>query len=143
MANSLARMKRGIVELLLGALLPGCGAQMPNNSPLISQSPPRNDARRAEAANPTASLSPVKVAEGKKIAEQKQCVVCHVNGGNIANPSRTWKSEKFRKKYSDDGQLAEVIRNGIPGTAMVAFTKDKLSDEELSKVIAYIRSFNQ
>jgi len=41
-----------------------------------------------------------------------------------------------------DKQMREVIKNGKKGTAMVAFG-DKLSDEQITTVIAYIRTLKK
>jgi mono/diheme cytochrome c family protein len=38
--------------------------------------------------------------------------------------------------------MREVIKNGKKGTAMVAFG-DKLKDEEISALVAYIRSLKK
>ena len=79
------------------------------------------------------------VLEGEKIYSQ-YCQSCHQPDGRglkgklagdfVGQPERLWKS---------DENLLKVIRDGIPGTAMVAW-KSKLSKAERRNVLAYIRS---
>jgi mono/diheme cytochrome c family protein len=86
-------------------------------------------------------LSPsAKIAEGHKVFMALQCFTCHVDGGNIINPTKPIRGQDFLKKYPDDNQIAELIRHGVPGTAMPAYDKDRLSDDQMPLLIAYIRS---
>ncbi len=80
---------------------------------------------------------------GAKLFEKATCSFCHPCGGNAVNPSKTLYGKNFNKRYPDDQALVKVIRNGIKGTAMQSFAKDKLSDTELTDVIAYIRSLSK
>lgn len=86
------------------------------------------------------AASPEQIAQGKKTFEQMQCFTCHVNGGNVINPAKPISGDKFRDKYPDDAQIAKIIRNGVPGTAMPAYSAQRLSDESLNELIAYVRS---
>jgi mono/diheme cytochrome c family protein len=96
--------------------------------------------KKAVTGGQKAPASPEKVAEGQKVFQQMQCFTCHVNGENVINPSKPIKGEKFRSTYPEDEQIAQVIRRGIPGTAMPAYDKDRLSDAQLEALIAYVRS---
>jgi len=69
-----------------------------------------------------------------------QCFTCHTNGENIIDPSKPIKGADFLKKYPDDAQIAEIVRKGRPGTAMPGYDKQRLTDEQLSSLIAYVRS---
>jgi mono/diheme cytochrome c family protein len=80
---------------------------------------------------------------GHELFERLTCSYCHPGGGNCLNPKKPLKGPEFRKAFPTDADVARVIRTGIPGTSMDAFRKDKLSDEELLDVIAYIRSLPQ
>ena len=102
-------------------------------------------AKAPVAANPLpavgAGLSPsAKIAEGHQVFMSLQCFTCHVDGGNVINPSKPIKGQDFLAKYPGDDQMAAIIRHGAPGTAMPAYDKDRLSDDQLSNLIAYIRS---
>ncbi len=80
------------------------------------------------------------IAEGKKVFSDMQCSTCHINGGNVIVPSKPIKGAEFLKKFPEDQQIANVIRQGVPGTAMPGFDKDRLSDDQLTTLVAYIRS---
>jgi mono/diheme cytochrome c family protein len=76
-------------------------------------------------------------AKGKQVFEKQTCAVCHPGGGNTIEKTKTLTSAAFKKKT--DAQVAAVIRNGIKGSAMPAFGKDKISDAQLKDLLAYIR----
>jgi mono/diheme cytochrome c family protein len=76
---------------------------------------------------------------GKQLFEAMNCSMCHPSGGNALNPKKPLRGEEFKKTFSD-ADIALVVRKGVPGTAMDAFRKDRLSDEQLSDIIAYIRT---
>ena len=80
------------------------------------------------------------VSEGENLFKQSQCSTCHVDGGNIVNPAKPIKGEAFQKKYADDKLIADLVRKGVAGTAMPAYDKTRLSDEQLKAIISYIRS---
>lgn len=81
-----------------------------------------------------------RIAEGQKVFTQMQCFTCHANGGNIIDPSKPIKGVKFVEKYPEDSKLTEVIRQGVPGTAMPGYGKERLSDDQMAALVAYIRS---
>ena len=86
------------------------------------------------------TVSPEKIAAGQKVFQQMQCFTCHTNGENLIDPSKPIKGPDFLKKYPEDAQIENIIRHGRPGTAMPAYNKDRLSDEQLSSLVTYIRS---
>jgi mono/diheme cytochrome c family protein len=88
---------------------------------------------------PTAS-TPEQIAKGKKVFDEMMCFTCHAEGGNVINPSKPIKGPEFVKKYPDDRQVADVIRHGVPGTAMPAYAGNRLSDTDLGAMVVYIRS---
>jgi len=72
----------------------------------------------------------------------KNCAACHGTDGKgfpaLKTPNFTdpkWQSS------TKDKEMREVIKNGKKGTAMPAFGA-QLKDEEISAVVAYIRSLN-
>ncbi len=71
---------------------------------------------------------------------KKNCVMCHGADGKgfpaLKTPNFT--DPKWQSSIKD-GEMKEVIKNGKKGTPMPAFS-GKLSDEEISAVIAHIRS---
>jgi hypothetical protein len=42
-----------------------------------------------------------------------------------------------------DGELLWILKNGSPGTAMVSFIPQVLSEDEAWHVILYVRSFGK
>jgi cbb3-type cytochrome c oxidase subunit III len=81
-------------------------------------------------------------ADGAAIFK-KNCTMCHGAEGKgfpaLKTPNFTdpeWQSPAKEK------EMMEVVKNGKKGTAMPAFG-DKLKDEEISAVVAYIRSLKK
>ena len=80
-------------------------------------------------------------ADGAAIFK-KNCTMCHGTDGKgfpaLKTPNFTdpkWQSS------TKDKEMREVIKNGKKGTAMPAFG-GQLKDEEISAVVAYVRSLN-
>ena len=90
------------------------------------------------------------VANGKAIYDKKArpmaCKMCHGNKGDgdgklglaLKPAPRNFTCEATMKKISA-GQMFHIIKNGSPGTGMVAHGKT-LKDKEIWDVIKYIRS---
>lgn len=109
--------------------------------------PQEVDAPKKKEAAPQATTSytptvstPENITKGKKVFEEMMCFTCHADGGNVIDPSKPIKGAEFRKKYADDKQIADVIRHGVPGTAMPAYASNRLSDDDLGAMVVYIRS---
>jgi putative heme-binding domain-containing protein len=64
-----------------------------------------------------------------------RCVACHGEQGDLV-PTANLRRGQFRNA-SSDRELGNVIRNGIPGTAMVA---TGYSDSEITALVAYLRN---
>lgn len=77
---------------------------------------------------------------GVKLFSAMTCDICHLNGGNMQNPDRPIKGAGFQKRYPDDVSLGQLIRKGISDKGMPAFGRDRMSDQDLADVIAYVRS---
>jgi putative heme-binding domain-containing protein len=65
------------------------------------------------------------------------CVVCHGDRGD-AMPGANLGSGKFRHAETDR-DLTNVIRNGVPGTAMAP---SAYTDSELAAIVAYLRNMS-
>jgi cbb3-type cytochrome c oxidase subunit III len=107
--------------------------------------------RAAPQGNPDAAKvqNPVPASE-ESIAAGKQsytryCANCHgVNGegspGNDLTPEAPDLTDKTWKHGSTDGEIFNTIKNGVaPDFNMGAF-KDQLKDEDIWKVVNYVRS---
>jgi cbb3-type cytochrome c oxidase subunit III len=81
-------------------------------------------------------------ADGAAIFK-KNCTMCHGTDGKgfpaLKTPNFT--DPKWQSSLKDK-EMGQVIKNGKKGTAMMAFG-DKLKDEEISAVVAYIRSLKK
>ncbi len=81
-------------------------------------------------------------AKGKSIFQAK-CVTCHGTQGKgdgpigkqLKPPAGDFTSAESKKK--SDAELLDVIQNGKPKTAMVAW-KSQLSEAEIQDVLAYV-----
>lgn len=87
------------------------------------------------------------VAEGKDLYEGKQnidvnCGACHgMNGMPVLSGSRDLRDASLVDKWSD-GYWLWKVSEGVPDTAMTGW-KEKLTEEEIWKVIAYARTFSK
>jgi cbb3-type cytochrome c oxidase subunit III len=84
----------------------------------------------------------VPAADGAAIFK-KNCTMCHGADGKgfpaLKTPNFTdpkWQSS------ATDKEIREAVKNGKKGTTMPAFG-DQLKDEEISAVIAYVRSLKK
>jgi len=73
----------------------------------------------------------------------KNCAMCHGADGKGSSALQTpdFTDPKWQAATKDK-EMREVIKNGKKGTAMPAFG-DQLKDEEISAVIAYVRSLKK
>jgi mono/diheme cytochrome c family protein len=97
----------------------------------------------AKLQNPVPS-SPETIAAGKQ-SYTRYCANCHgLNGegspGNDLTPEAPDLTDKTWKHGSTDGEIFSTIKNGVaPDFNMGAF-KDQLKDEDIWRVVTYIRS---
>jgi cytochrome c5 len=91
-----------------------------------------------------ASASGLAGDDPAKATWDKQCKKCHAEDGS----GKTKLGEKLEiKDYTDPATLAEVsdedlfnaTKDGVEGTKMKGYSK-KLSDEEITSLVAYMRS---
>ncbi len=83
----------------------------------------------------------VPAADGSAVFKNN-CMMCHGADGKGFPALKTpdFTDPKWQAATKDK-EIREAIKNGKKGTAMLAFG-NKLSDEEISAVITYIRSLN-
>ena len=70
-----------------------------------------------------------------------KCATCHMMDGNSAIEMMNFTDGKW-KHGTTQKQMAAVIRDGIPGTAMVPF-KSQLSEAEIQALARYVRNFDK
>jgi len=69
------------------------------------------------------------------------CVMCHMPDGNAAIPQMNFADGKWAHGTTPK-QLAKVIADGVPGTAMMAF-KERFSDQEILALGKYVLTFDK
>lgn len=72
---------------------------------------------------------------------KSRCAACHLADGASKTPSMnladtTWQHGSSLK------EVAEVIRNGVKGTAMLPF-KSKLTEEQILALAKHVRGFDK
>ena len=84
----------------------------------------------------------VPAADGSAIFK-KNCMMCHGADGKGFSALKTpnFTDPKWQSSTKDK-EIREVVKNGKKGTAMPAFG-GQLKDEEISAVVAYIRSLKK
>jgi putative heme-binding domain-containing protein len=78
--------------------------------------------------------TPADVEEGEALFNAN-CSICHGTEGD-AVPGVDLGHGRFRRATSDE-ELVQIIRNGIPGTAMPS---GNFRDHQLTTIVAYLRS---
>lgn len=111
---------------------------------------PRAPKEARKIANPI-PLSREIVEEGDVLYHGKGgCNVCHGEEGKgdgqggvlLAPPPRDLTDGTFHMLRAD-GEMFWVIKNGISGTGMFSYSPRMITEEEVWKVIHYIRSIKQ
>ena len=67
--------------------------------------------------------------------------MCHMPYGNAAIPQMNFADGKWIHGTTPK-QLALVITNGVPGTAMMAF-KERFSDQEILALAKFVMAFDK
>ena len=72
---------------------------------------------------------------------KQNCVMCHMPDGNAAIPQMNFADGKWIHGTTPK-QLALVITNGVPGTAMMSFT-ERFSDPEILGLAKFVMAFDK
>ena len=70
-----------------------------------------------------------------------KCAACHLANGASKTASMNF-TDNVWQHGSSSKEIAEVIRNGVKGTAMMPF-KGKLSDDQVVALAKYVRAFDK
>ena len=88
---------------------------------------------------------PSAVAADAAAVFKKKCAACH---GKEGEPNKVFAKQGVRsfkdaewQEATKDAQVEESIRKGKKGTMMASFEK-QLSDEEVTALVAYIRTLS-
>lgn len=96
--------------------------------------------KAGEGKPKSAKPSPDKIARGKFLFNKLTCSGCHPNGENSLHPYRPLKGPGFLARYKEDGQIEQLIRTGVLKAGMPSFSKARVDDNDMTDLIAYIRS---
>lgn len=141
------RMKLACLATIL--IVVGAGTIAAQEKDSLAPRVPSDKRSEAKALTSPLKVNEGIIAEGKAVYEGKgACVNCHGKSGKgdgpagavLKPPPRDFTDCAFQKKRMD-GELFWVMKNGIPGTAMMSFVPGLVNEEEAWKVIAYVRSF--
>jgi mono/diheme cytochrome c family protein len=97
----------------------------------------------AKVKNPVAA-TPESVAAGKTVYT-RYCAVCHGiagkggSGSDISAPAPDLTDAEW-KHGSTDGEIFDVIKNGVPPDLMMEPWGDRIKDPDIWNVVNYIRS---
>jgi mono/diheme cytochrome c family protein len=72
---------------------------------------------------------------------RQTCQACHMADGNAALEPMNFTDGKWKHGTSVK-ELARVISDGVPGTAMMPF-KSRFSEDEILALARYVRSFDK
>lgn len=107
---------------------------------------------QAEQAQKKPTASVAMLEQGKKLYEEKTCALCHGADGKAETPTgkamnaTNLASGQFRNnKENKDAELyvIDVIKNGVPGTAMVSFSAQIPSEDDQKALAAYVVSLSK
>ena len=97
----------------------------------------------AKVKNPVAA-TPESLAAGKEIY-LRRCAVCHgISGqggsGNDISPPAPDLTDDEWKHGSTDGEIFDVIKNGVPPELAMEPWGDRIKDPDIWNVVNYLRS---
>ena len=91
-------------------------------------------------AGPAAAQSAGKGRPAEELYKTN-CAMCHMADGNAAIKQMNFADGEWKHGTSSK-ELATVITNGVPGTAMMPF-KGRLSEAEILELAKYVRKFDK
>jgi mono/diheme cytochrome c family protein len=72
---------------------------------------------------------------------KSKCAPCHLATGDAKTPAMNFADGVWHHGSSVK-EVADVIRNGVKGTAMLPF-KSKLTDDQVAALAKYVRAFDK
>lgn len=95
---------------------------------------------RADSPNPSqASGAPAAQVDAAALYK-KHCQVCHGAKGDSKLPGMSFVDGQWKHGTSVK-EMSALIKDGIPGTAMLPF-KSKLKDPEVEELAKFVRAFD-
>ena len=113
--------------------------EAPGQQPKASEAPASADQQKPKKLNPfTGNEEAIK--EGRQLYLQSGCPGCHGSGGGGAMAGATAFIRDTWKFAGDDETYFKVTKGTYPGQIMPAVFGAILKDDEIWKIIAWIRS---
>ena len=84
-------------------------------------------------------------AEDGKAVFDSNCIACHINGGNIVDPTKTLSKKHLEKLVDEGGKyqgvpladaVYKLLKEGVKGTAMMSF--ERLGEDKIKAVRDYV-----
>jgi mono/diheme cytochrome c family protein len=97
----------------------------------------------AKVKNPVAA-TPESIATGKQVYT-RYCATCHGttgqggSGSDIIPPAPNLTDDEW-KRGSTDGEIFDVIKNGVPPDLFMEPWGDRIKDQDIWNVVNYVRS---
>ncbi|MDD5560122.1 c-type cytochrome [Candidatus Methylomirabilis sp.] len=113
--------------------------EAPGQQPKASEAPAPADQQKPKKLNPFTG-NPDAIKEGRQLYLQAGCPGCHGSGGGGAMAGATPFIRDAWKFGGDDETYFKVIKGTYPGQTMPAVFGANLTDEQVWKIIAWIRS---
>lgn len=121
------------------------GSQTTTASPAAETPASPSAEATGEATTQAAAGGAGDAAAGQQIYATN-CATCHGEAGMGDGPAASALNPKptnlVEGPYKHDGKWAEVVKNGVPGTAMAPWS-GTLSDEQVASVVAYAESIKK
>ncbi|MBT5472031.1 MAG: cytochrome c [Nitrospina sp.] len=126
------------------------GSEAADPEVLKPRVPPTQIEEARSWKNPFPS-TPENIQKGKTFFHGKAyCMTCHGKDGKglgdipglVGKLPRNFTDKDWQAARMD-GELLWILKNGSPGTAMVSFIPQVLSEDEAWHVILYVRSFGK
>ncbi len=146
-----------VATFILAFVMLGCAQSLtaqtqkePAKAAEYAQAPSGEQPKAPEAPAPTDKPTPKKlnpftgnpdaITEGRQLYLQTGCPGCHGSGGGGAMAGATPFIRDAWKFGGDDETYFKVIKGTYPGQTMPAVFGANLTDEQVWKIIAWIRS---
>ncbi len=126
------------------------GSEAADPEVLKPRVPPAQIEEARSWKNPFPS-TPENIQKGKTFFHGKAyCMTCHGKDGKglgdipglVGKLPRNFTDKDWQAARAD-GELLWILKNGSPGTAMVSFIPQVLSEDEAWHIILYVRSFGK
>jgi len=98
-------------------------------------------AHAQDPAAPAAGAAKAGKVDGEALYKEK-CQVCHAADGNSPLPHMNFANGEWLHGSSLK-DVKNTITNGVPGTAMISWKAQGLTDEEITALAKYVRHFDK